>query len=158
MKIRVSGSSYVMDLHKYVDVDIVEEQCENLMKEINHEFLNKTLEDWTLTFKIGYFAGGNIISVYTKHKSYVMDKEKMIHINISIPGNNTIAWGVHFDNPPPARTPKNSTILTVDFMDYKSLEEYIGNCIRKGIKQALYQGFTILGNKIQIKDFSFKLK
>ena len=118
-----------------------------------NSFTNKN--DWVINFQANYNNGTKLLISKNKFGTYSKDKIKQIFIPIPIPTN--VSWGVkteqhtyeatHYD-----KIINNFWVLDVNFSDFQNREEYILDCMRRAIKKAFEEGFTVGG--IKVKDYA----
>ena len=160
MKITLFHSSLVIDLFKYVNTNKIdvhfEKQFEFINNLSNEEY--PSLSDWELCFKV-FYVKGTQIRVFKSLKPYVSDKEKIITIHVPIPSKEEINWGLPekllVSHNIPDKILKNSTSFHVDFGKSHSLFHHIVDCLKLGILFSFQEGFTLMGNKIIIKENIF---
>lgn len=160
MKATLFHSSYVIDLFKFVNTNKVDQYFEKPFEFISN-FSNEkysSVSDWELCFK-AFYVEGSQIRVFKSLKPYVSDKEKIITIHVPIPSKEDISWGLPKKLLVPHNIPdkilKNGTSFHVDFGKSNSLLNHIIDCLKFGILFSFHEGFTLMGNKIIIKEGIF---
>ncbi len=155
MKSRILHSSYVLN---FLDVNFNTNQISELLKTETDELLQLNnfvgLENWEVQFRATY-GKDSMVKIYTKMSSYKNERQKLIIIHIPIPTTDTIEWGVDSNqyiysaNNPNAD--KNLYFLKIDYSQFANRQDYIIDCIRRGIRKAFEEGFTVNGIKVKIK-------
>ncbi|HWJ27970.1 MAG TPA: Imm9 family immunity protein [Flavisolibacter sp.] len=126
-------------------------ETEKLIFSIKEDKLN----DWEVCFRFVYNNVKQIL-IYTKDKSYKVEKYKDITIHIPIPTKEKVFWGVninqhiyesesHLDH-----LLKNFLLLDVDYSKFDNRKEYIINCMQRAIKFCFENGFTLNGIFVKI--------
>ena len=156
MKVRILDSAYIVDFigEGFSSIQIlfaVKSETERIMQSAKIE----KLQDLEVCFRFCYNNVRQIL-IYTKGKSYSIEKYKEITVHIPIPIKIKAAWGVeleqhaykdenHLDN-----LMKNFHLLEVDYSKFTNRQDYILDCMRRAIKFCFENGFTINGEKVKI--------
>jgi len=155
MQSRILDSSYVVDFigFGFDSADIcakIKVETDKILSSID----DKKLNNWEVHFIYRYNNVKQIL-IYTKGKSYPIEKYKEITIHIAIPLKEKVPWGVdltqhiyknenHLDN-----MIKNFNCLDVDYSKFTDRKDYILNCMERSIKFCFKKGFTVNGVKIK---------
>ncbi len=153
MKTRINITSMVINLPFPNIYEILKLEVDQLLA--NHSLIDKT--DWTLKFRANYNNGKHVLVTKNKFGNYRDSKTKEITVIIPVPLLDVVSWGVeesrhcnkttHFD-----KIIHNFWVLEdVDVTKFTTLHDYALDCMRRGIKKAFHEGFTIDGIKIKIK-------
>jgi hypothetical protein len=154
MKFKVKSSSNIvafpnLDGKKVYDKERISTHLNLIVQNIH---VDSNLSDWTILFNI-LFVKGDSINIYKKGITYPNDKEKEITIQIPIPTNECIDWGIEksrFAVRPPIDESK-FIIIPVDFTKYDNILDYVENSILIGLKTILQKGFSLKGYKIKVE-------
>ncbi len=159
MKSRILHTSYIIDFLEegFSTISIsntLKSETDDLFQKLG---LDKVLKDWEVLFKAVYNNCDKIL-VFSKTKSYVIEKQKEIVIHVPIPSTDEqfIKWGVRSDNL--GKLLKLRDVerfafgLEVDYSLFESRQAYIFDCLRRGIRASLEKGFTL--NNIKVKELN----
>ena len=152
MKTHITCTSRVINLPIPNIFEVLKLEVDQLL--INHSLIDST--DWTLYFQANFNNGKHILVTKNKLGNYRSDRVKEISIVIPLPLIDVVPWGVeesrhgtkptHFDD-----IIHNFWVLEdVDVTKFTSLHDYALDCMRRGIKKAFHEGFTIGGVKIKL--------
>ncbi|TAF44773.1 MAG: hypothetical protein EAZ64_06020 [Sphingobacteriales bacterium] len=156
MKSRILSSSYIIDFEDigFNSDDInkkVKKETDNILKSIDSEMLT----GWEVHFIFRFNNVKNIL-IYSKGKSYPIERYKEITVHIPIPMIDTVFWGVnkeqqiyqvdHLDN-----IIKNFDCIEVGFNTFNNRADYILDSMKKAIKFCFNKGFTVNGFKIKVQ-------
>ena len=147
-------------LSNFLDVGFISNEISNDLTPKIYEIMHKNSlslpEDWMLIFQAGYNNARVPLVAKNKLGSYPSDKMKYIKIVIPVPLLSEIEWGVkpeqhlypkeHYD-----KLMKNFWELDINFRNFNNRSDYITACLKKGIKKAFEEGFTVGGMKVKAK-------
>ncbi|MVM37270.1 hypothetical protein GO730_05845 [Spirosoma sp. HMF3257] len=158
METRINHSSLVIN---FLDVGFDSNQLSIRAKTIadqillNNYFSEKN--DWLINFIASYNNGRQLLITRNKIGTYSKDKIKEITLAIPIPSIRTVTWGVednqyiygpdHYD-----QILKNFWAEEVNFHQFSNRSDYVYSCLKKGIERAFFEGFTVGGIKVVVKE------
>jgi hypothetical protein len=154
MVARVIISSYIIDFQDVgFDSRKLEEEMSKNANLLIKDYNIPELVDWEIQF-IFRFNNTRYIMIYTKSKSFPVEKYKEITIHIPIPSKDDISWGVennqfisridHLDG-----KMRNFETLDISYDKFDSRLDYISDSICRSLKEILRIGFTLNGIKIK---------
>jgi len=121
---------------------------------INKIKVNELLGNWQLEVRItlGGALYDNCIGINKRGIIYIKDKCKCVYIDISLPCNDEINWGIDKKRRFPINSIKNgiNKIILVDYSKYKNMSEYIENNIKFSIMELFSDGITLKKYKIKL--------
>ncbi|HVY76240.1 MAG TPA: Imm9 family immunity protein [Puia sp.] len=152
MVTRILCSSYLFDFessNKEINA-VVKQEADRLAAQVHSD----KLQDWEICFQFLYNNVKSIL-IYTKGRSYPVEKYKDIIVHIPMPTKDKVAWGVdigqhlyasedHLDH-----LLNGFHILDVDYNRFKSRNEYSLDCMQRAVEFCFTKGFTI--NKVSVK-------
>jgi len=121
------------------------------LEELTKSIDSNILPDWTLTLR-ALFTRGDSINIYKRGFTYPSDKQKEITIQIPIPSNEQISWGIEEERfiDRGAIDYSKFTIIPIDYKLFDNLADFIIACVKIGIERRLKDGVTLKGMKIKI--------
>jgi hypothetical protein len=125
------------------------------VEEIIRPLTETKLQDWEICFRFWYNNVKQIL-IYTKGKSYPLEKYKEITVHIPMPTKEKVKWGIdiekhiykdenHLDG-----LMKNFYSLEVEYIKFGNRQDYILDCMRRAIRFCFENGFTINWVKVKI--------
>ena len=154
----ITHTSLIID---FLDVDFNANKLSDQYKPIVDALLSSkgfsTKNDWLIQFRACYNNGRQLLITRNKFGTYPKDKIKEITLAIPIPSIRTVTWGVEdnqYINGPDHYDPiiKNFWAEEVNFYQFSNRSDYIYSCLRKGIKRAFFEGFTVGGIKVVVRE------
>lgn len=155
MKSRFLHTSYVLN---FLDIDFNSNEISDILTmETNiilNDYIFPELEGWELQFKASY-GKREPLKIFTKMPSYKKERQKLIIIHIPIPTQNIVSWGVqenqHISIGSNDNRDKNNLLLDVNFDLFSNRQDYIIDCLRRGVRKAFEVGFAVNGVKLKAK-------
>ena len=160
MRIRILHTSYVIN---FLNVGFNTTSINNSLEIEIGQFVQKikpdeNLGDWEIAFKAIYNNSDKILIFY-KTRSELKEKRKEIVIHIPIPRNDAhspIDWGVPSKNLGKLMLleefEKYAVGLDVNYSQFTNRQDYIIDCLRRGIRKAFEEGFSVNRIKVKLKD------
>lgn len=136
------------------DYNAIETYFQNLTSSMK---VDDSINDWTLSVEIG--LGGRMgekeIVISKKGITYVADKERLIGININLPTEEEISWGVkkhRFIKYSKRKSDKGLIIIPVDCSMFENMTTYLESSIKLSLDRLFTDGITLKGHKIKLVD------
>lgn len=152
MLTRILCSSYLLDFESsFPEIDfLVKKEADKLAAQVH----SKKLDEWEVCFQFWFNNVRNVL-IYTKGRSFTVERYKDIIVHIPMPTKEKAAWGVDIsqhiykeDNHLNELT-KNFHILDIDYDKFNTRNDYSTDCMLRAICFCFTNGFTI--NKISVK-------
>ena len=128
---------------------------ENYIAQIDKQDLIDSI-DWEVQFFATY--SNSRVPLVSKNRigSYFSEHVKEITIVIPVPLKSEVSWGVGeekhiYQKDNYDKLMRNFRELEVDFKQFTNRQDYIVECLQKGISTAFTEGFTVDGVKVKIK-------
>lgn len=135
------------------DYNTVETYFQDLTERIK---VDDSINDWTLSIEIslGGAIGEKEIWIGKRGITYAADKEKLMVINISLPIQEEISWGIvekhRFNEYAKRRSDKGITVIPVDYAQFEDMTDYVECSIKLSLKRVFTDGVTLKGHKIKL--------
>lgn len=135
------------------DYNGIETYFQNLTGQIK---VDDSISNWTLSIEIslGGAIGEKEICIGKQGITYLVDKERFIGINISLPIKEEISWGIdkkHRFNEYTKRKSNNGvTVIPIDYAQFKDMTDYVESSIKLSLKQVFTDGITLKGHTIKL--------
>ena len=157
MESRITHFSLIID---FLDIKFNSNKISEILKKEVDEILEKNnfsnQNDWIIKLRATYNNGKQLLISKNKFGTLTSDKIKEITIVIPIPSIHKISWGCedeqyiykenHYDE-----ILHNFLVLDINLSDFSNREDYILDCLRRGIKKVFQEGITVNGIKVKIK-------
>lgn len=155
MKLRILDSSYIEDFPKKdFELKGIRELVYSQFSDFFENYPDPVLKDWEIQFIFRYNNTPSLL-IYTQGDSYPEEKYKEITVHIPIPNEEEISWGVKdkqyvFEKAYLKKKINNFLSLDVTYLQFRHIEEYVTDCMRRAIKFCIVNGFTVRGRKVKL--------
>jgi len=154
LNFKILLSSFIFD---FLDVGFDSKEIEETVKQKTEKYFEilslKKLEGWELHFM---FRLNNVpkILIYTRSKSFPIQRYKEVVIHIPIPSVDQISWGAnenqylykknYLDN-----QLENFYKLEINYANYRNRRDYLIDCMTKSFEETMRKGIRV--NKQLVK-------